>query len=450
MERELFRSRIGSIMALAGSAVGLGNIWRFPYMLAEYGGGAFLLVYIFCIVLFSLPIMLSEFIVGRKSRMGAAQAVGTLEPDGLWRHYGILAVGIPFFTLCYYCVIGGWTLQYFIDSCTMQFSRAESADAIQGMFESLITSTYRPLVLDAVFLLVTALIIKNGVHKGIEKCSNVMMPVLFFVMIFIAVWVAFQPGAGQGIAYLLKPDFSKITPKVFLAAMGQSFYSLSIGMGILITYSSYLERSTGLTRTAISTILADMLFAVIAGCAIIPALFAYDMPTGQGTGVLFKTLPVVFSRMPAGGLVSVVFFVGVLLAALTSAMALFEVPVSWLIDRYRMSRVMASVIVFAGALVIGALCSLSFGVLSDFTIGGRVLFDAIDYGVGNCLIPLSGLIIVLFAGCKLGKEVLFQELRGIDYDRNERYRHIWQSILFFMIRWIAPAAVIAIFISGIL
>lgn len=450
MERELFRSRIGSIMALAGSAVGLGNIWRFPYMLAEYGGGAFLLVYIFCIVLFSLPIMLSEFIVGRKSRMGAAQAVGTLEPDGLWRHYGILAVGIPFFTLCYYCVIGGWTLQYFIDSCTMQFSRAESADAIQGMFESLITSTYRPLVLDAVFLLVTALIIKNGVHKGIEKCSNVMMPVLFFVMIFIAVWVAFQPGAGQGIAYLLKPDFSKITPKVFLAAMGQSFYSLSIGMGILITYSSYLERSTGLTRTAISTILADMLFAVIAGCAIIPALFAYDMPTGQGTGVLFKTLPVVFSRMPAGGLVSVVFFVGVLLAALTSAMALFEVPVSWLIDRYRMSRVMASVIVFAGALVIGALCSLSFGVLSDFTIGGRVLFDAIDYGVGNCLIPLSGLIIVLFAGCKLGKEVFFQELRGIDYDRNERYRHIWQSILFFMIRWIAPAAVIAIFISGIL
>lgn len=450
MERELFRSRIGSIMALAGSAVGLGNIWRFPYMLAEYGGGAFLLVYIFCIVLFSLPIMLSEFIVGRKSRMGAAQAVGTLEPDGLWRHYGILAVGIPFFTLCYYCVIGGWTLQYFIDSCTMQFSRAESADAIQGMFESLITSTYRPLVLDAVFLLVTALIIKNGVHRGIEKCSNVMMPVLFFVMIFIAVWVAFQPGAGQGIAYLLKPDFSKITPKVFLAAMGQSFYSLSIGMGILITYSSYLERSTGLTRTAISTILADMLFAVIAGCAIIPALFAYDMPTGQGTGVLFKTLPVVFSRMPAGGLVSVVFFVGVLLAALTSAMALFEVPVSWLIDRYRMSRVMASVIVFAGALVIGALCSLSFGVLSDFTIGGRVLFDAIDYGVGNCLIPLSGLIIVLFAGCKLGKEVLFQELRGIDYDRNERYRHIWQSILFFMIRWIAPAAVIAIFISGIL
>lgn len=419
-------------------------------MLAEYGGGAFLLVYIFCIVLFSLPIMLSEFIVGRRSRMGAAQAVGTLEPEGLWKHYGILAVGIPFFTLCYYCVIGGWTLQYFFDSCMLRFGRAESADAIQGMFDTLVTSTYRPLVLDAAFLLVTALIIMNGVHGGIEKCSKVMMPVLFFVMIFIAVWVAFQPGAGQGIAYLLKPDFSKITPKVFLAAMGQSFYSLSIGMGILITYSSYLERSTGLTRTAISTILADMLFAVIAGCAIIPALFAYDMPAGQGTGVLFKTLPVVFSRMPAGGLVSVVFFVGVLLAALTSAMALFEVPVSWLIDRYRMSRVMASVIVFAGALVIGALCSLSFGVLSDFTIGGRVLFDAIDYGVGNCLIPLSGLIIVLFAGCKLGKEVLFQELRGIDYDRNERYRHIWQSILFFMIRWIAPAAVIAIFISGIL
>ncbi len=450
MERELFRSRFGSILALAGSAVGLGNIWRFPYMLAEYGGGAFLLVYIFCIALFSLPIMLSEFIVGRRSRMGAAQAVGTLEPEGLWKHYGILAVGIPFFTLCYYCVIGGWTLQYFFDSCMLRFGRAESADAIQGMFDTLVTSTCRPLVLDAVFLLVTALIIMNGVHKGIEKCSKVMMPVLFFVMIFIAVWVAFQPGAGQGIAYLLKPDFSKITPKVFLAAMGQSFYSLSIGMGILITYSSYLERSIGLTRTAVSTILADLLFAVIAGCAIIPALFAYDMPAGQGTGVVFRTLPVVFSRMPAGGLVSVVFFIAVLLAALTSAMSLFEVPVSWLIDRYGMNRVKASVLVFAGALVIGALCSLSFGVLSDVTIGGRILFDFFDYGIGNYLMPLAGLIIVIFVGWKLGKRVILHEVGEVDYDHDEQYYHTWHNILFFMIRWIAPAAVIAIFISGIL
>lgn len=449
-ERESFRSRTGSVLALAGSAVGLGNIWRFPYMLSEYGGGAFLLVYILCIVLFSLPIMMSEFIVGRSSHVGAADAVGQLEPRGLWKHYGILAVGIPFFTLCYYCVIGGWTLQYLADSCLLSFRRAGTDEAIQGMFGNLVASPVRPVVLDGAFLLVTALIIMNGVHKGIEKCSKIMMPVLFFVMIFIAVWVAIQPGAGQGMAYLFRPDFSKITPKVFLAAMGQSFYSLSIGMGILITYSSYLDRKIGLTQTAVSTIIADFVFAIIAGCAIIPALFAYGMPTDQGTGLVFKTLPVVFSRMPAGGVVSVVFFFAVLLAALTSAMSLFEVPVSWLIDRYQMSRVGASVLVFVCAFAIGALCSLSFGVLSGFTVGGRVLFDLFDYTIGNYLMPLAGLVIVIFVGWKMSRKVILDEVVGYEYAANEQYHRRWRKLLLFMIRWLAPAAVIAIFLSGIL
>lgn len=448
MARESFNSRIGSILALAGSAVGLGNIWRFPYMVSEYGGGAFILVYLLCIAVVALPIMLSEFIVGRYSHVGASSAVGKIQSSGYWKHFGILAVAIPFFTLCYYCIIGGWTLQYLMDSCLMRFQGGQTSESIQAMFGNLVTAPFKPIILDCTFLLITAIIIMNGVNKGIEKCSEIMMPVLFFIMLFIAVWIAFQPGAGQGMAYLFKPDFSKITPQVFLAAMGQSFYSMSIGMGILITYSSYLDHKVKLTPTAISTILADLVFAIIAGCAIIPALFAYGMPTDQGTGLVFKTLPVVFSQMPMGSIVSIIFFFAVFLAALTSAMSLFEVPVSWLIDTRHMSRRGASALVFICALAIGAVCSLSFGCLSGITINGRILFDMFDYTIGNYLMPLAGLIIVLFVGWKLDKQIIMDEITNVDGYSEKRKK--WHRVLLFMIKWISPAAVIAVFLSGIL
>ena len=442
-----FKSVFGSVLALAGSAVGLGNIWRFPYMVGEYGGAAFILVYIVCMLLVSMPIMLSEFIVGRRSRCGAFGAVGKLCPEGPWKHYGILAVLIPFSTLCYYIVIGGWTLGYLAKSVAGEFAAGADPVGIENGFGTFVSSPWLPLVCMAVFMLLTFAVILMGVEKGIEKCSKVMMPMLFVIMIVIAVRTVTLPGASDGLAYLFKPDFSKITPEVFLRAMGQAFYSLSIGMGIMITYSSYLPQNTSLVKSAASTICADFVFALIAAVAIIPALFAFNMPTGQGTGLLFKTLPIVFTKMPMGNLVAVIFFVAVLLAALTSSMSLFEVPVGWLIESRGMSRRKACVAVFVAVMAVGSVCALSFGPLKHIHLGNLGIFDAFDYTIGNYLMPFCGLVLVLFVGWKMKREDKEEELFGSNLTprKNAAYR-----VLEFLIRYVAPLAVVSIFLSGIL
>ena len=441
-----FKSNFGSVLALAGSAVGLGNIWRFPYMVSEYGGAAFVLVYILCMVLVSMPIMVSEFIVGRRSRCGAFDAVGKLCPKGPWKHYGILAVFIPFSTLCYYIVIGGWTLGYLVKSVAGEFSAGADPACIENAFGTFVSSPSLPVICTFVFLLMTFAIILMGVEKGIEKCSKVMMPLLFVIMIIIAVRTVTLPGAMGGVNYLFKPDFSKITPEVFLRAMGQAFYSLSIGMGIMITYSSYLPRKASLVKSAASTICADFVFALIAAVAIIPALFAFDMPTGQGTGLVFKTLPAVFTMMPLGSVVAVIFFVAVLLAALTSSMSLFEVPVGWLIESRGMSRRKACIVVLAATTAVGSVCALSFGPLAHIRLGDLGIFDAFDYIIGNYLMPFCGLILVLFVGWKMKSEDKKRELFG---DNSTRGRNSAYRALEFLIRYVAPAAVVSIFLSGI-
>ena len=442
-----FKSKTGSILALAGSAVGLGNIWRFPYMTSEYGGGAFLLVYILCMILVSMPIMVSEFIVGRKSQRGAFDAVRTLCPQGGWKHYGILAVAIPFFTLCYYIVIGGWTFGYLVKSIAGGFSHEVAAAAIESSFGTFVSSTYMPIICTFIFLLLTFLVILMGVEKGIEKCSKVMMPLLFFIMIVIAVRTLTLPGAMDGMVYLFKPDFSKINSEVFLRAMGQAFYSLSIGMGIMITYSSYLPKNSGIVKVASSTICADFVFALIAAVAIIPALFAFDMPTSQGTGLVFKTLPVVFTMMPLGSVVAAIFFFAVLLAALTSSMSLFEVPVGWLIESRKMPRKKACILTFISAMAVGAVCSLSFGPLAGIHIGNMGIFDLFDYTIGNYLMPFAGLVIVLFVGWKMPDADKMAETVG---SLSSPARKAFYRFISFQIKYVAPAAIILIFLSGIL
>ena len=442
-----FKSNIGSVLALAGSAVGLGNIWRFPYMVSEYGGGAFILVYILCVVLVSMPIMVSEFMVGRRSRRGAFDAVRTLCPDGAWKHYGILAVFIPFATLCYYIVIGGWTFGYLVKSIAGEFASGTDPATIEEGFGIFVGSPVLPVACTVAFMMLTFVIVLKGVEKGIEKCSKVMMPLLFVIMIVIAVRTLTLPGAMDGMTYLFRPDFSKISPEVFLRAMGQAFYSLSIGMGIMVTYSSYLPKKSSLVKSAASTIGADFVFALIAAIAIIPALFAFGMPTSQGTGLVFKTLPVVFSRMPLGGVVAGVFFVAVLLAALTSSISLFEVPVGWLIESRKMSRRKACIIVCATVLVLGTVCTLSFGPLAGVHIGRFGIFDAVDYTIGNYLMPFAGLVLVLFVGWKMPRKDKMQELIG-DVADNKKMKAF--RFLDFSIKFIAPAAIISIFLSGIL
>ena len=355
--------------------------------------------------------------------------------------------GIPFGTLCYYIVIGGWTLGYLVKSIAGQFATGADPSGIESAFGTFVSSPSLPLICMAVFMFITFAVILMGVEKGIEKCSKVMMPVLFVIMIVIAVRTVTLPGATDGLTYLFKPDFSKITSEVFLRAMGQAFYSLSIGMGIMITYSSYLPQNARLVRSAASTVFADFIFAIIAAVAIIPALFAFDMPTGQGTGLLFKTLPVVFTMMPLGSVVAVIFFVAVLLAALTSSMSLFEVPVGWLIESRGMSRRKACCIVLLATLAVGSVCALSFGPLSDIHIGGLSIFDAFDYTIGNYMMPFCGLVLVLFVGWKMKRADKKQELFG---DNPTSAQNATYRVLDFLIRYVAPVAVIAIFLSGIL
>ncbi len=450
MDREGFKSNFGSILALAGSAVGLGNIWRFPYMLSEYGGGAFLLVYVLCIIIVTFPIMLSEFIVGRRGNRGAFSAIYHIEPRGPWKFYGSLAVFIPFATLCYYCVIGGWTLYYLFQSCLFQFSSSSSPEAIDSMFEHFITQPVTPVVFHGLFLLATAIIIRWGVRNGIEKCSKVMMPLLFFIMLLIAARSMTLPGASEGVSYIFNPDFSKITPQVFLAAMGQAFYSLSVGMGIMITYASYLDQKSNLPRIASYTIFSDFLFAVIAGCAIIPVLFAFGMSTGQGTGLVFKTLPLIFSQLPFGSLIAAVFFFAVLLAAITSSMSLFEVPVSWLVEHKHMPRNKSCLYVFLAALVIGAVCSLSFGPLGQITISNKIIFEIFDYTIGNYLMPFAGFVVVLFVGWKMHASDICEEIFKTSIPALDHRCRFWFMVLVFAIKYISPAAVLAVFLSGIL
>jgi len=456
-QRANFSSTIGSLLVLAGSAVGLGNIWRFPYMLGENGGGAFLLIYVLCVLLVSMPVLIAEIALGRRSQRTAYGSLGVLDRDGrIWKRFGFLFVLIPTITVSYYSVIGGWTIKYFLDSCMFAFTPDKTSLEITSVFGTFVSSTWAPLIYLFVFLLTVCLIIVLGVNKGIEKFSKVMMPLLFLIMIVLAVramTIAPQDGidttARDGIRYLFAPDFSKVTAKTFASALGQSFFSLSIGMGIMLTYGSYLSKQEKLLKTSVYTSVFDLIFAIVAGCAVIPAMFAYGLYSNPemavtGPGLVYKTLPVVFSQMPFGNFVAIFFFFAVILAALTSAMSLFEVPVSYLVESKKISRPLACVLVFVLTFSIGLVCSLSFGPLSGIKIFGNVMFDALDGLTANYLMPLAGFVAVVFAGWKLKKADFRHELSN---DGSLKFTDKVFPVIYVLVRYVAPIGVIAVFIA---
>lgn len=445
--KDKFGSHIGSLLALAGSAVGLGNIWRFPYMLGEYGAGAFIPVYLLCILLISMPIMLAELIMGRRSQTSAYGSLRRLGGGKGWIAFGVLFVLIPSITVSYYSVIGGWTLDYFFKSLAFEFSNAGSPDVINSMFSTMVSNTWVPVLFHFAFLLITAVIVTLGVKKGIEGFSKIMMPMLFIMMIFIAVRSLTLPGAGQGVRELFHFSFSDLSSELFIAALGQSFYSLSIGMGIMLTYGSYLSRKQNLNKTAYSTIIFDFLFAMIAGLAVIPAMYSFGMESTQGPGLVYQTLPLVFSQMPAGGIIAIVFFFSVLLAALTSAISLFEVPVAFLVQRMHWSRPVASLVTFACTFTLGAFCSLSFGPLAGVDLLGNNIFDFCDGLCANFLMPFAGLAPVIFLGWKMKKEDVYDEFTSGGHAKDPK---LFFKFVYISIKYIAPIAIILIFVSGLL
>lgn len=445
-DRGNFGSKLGVILASAGSAVGLGNIWRFPYETGNHGGAAFILIYLGCILLLGLPIMIAEFLIGRHSQANTARAYQILAPGTQWRWVGRMGVLAGFLILGYYSVVAGWTLEYIFEAVSNSFAGKTPAEFISS-FQSFSSNPWRPALWLTLFLLATHFIIVKGVEKGIEKSSKIMMPTLFIIILVLVGCSVTLPGASRGIEFLLKPDFSKVDGNVFLGAMGQAFFSLSLGMGCLCTYASYFSKDTNLTRTAFSVGIIDTFVAVLAGFIIFPAAFSVGIQPDAGPSLIFITLPNVFQQAFSGipvlaYIFSVMFYVLLALAALTSTISLHKVVTAYLHEEFNFTRGKAARLVTAGCILLGILCSLSLGVTKDFTIFGLGMFDLFDFVTAKLMLPLGGLLISIFTGWYLDKKLVWSEITN-----NGTLKVPIYKLIIFILKYVAPIAISVIFIN---
>ena len=435
--REHFGGRAAVIMALAGSAIGLGNIWRFPYMVGENGGAAFILVYILASLLLLLPIFLAEAVIGRRSRSNAFGAMKALAPHSRWKWTGLFAVLTPMIVLSYYSVVGGWALGYFGMSLTGGFLQSDP-EALHGVFASFLGSSWKPVVCFTAFLAISCLIVAGGVKSGIEKFSKYCIPVLFLMIVTMAVFSLSLPGAGEGVRYLIRPDFSKLTASAVAAAVGQGFFSLSLGMGIVITYSSYVKPSENLVASGTGTAIADLLFALLAGFAVMPAVFAAGIEPAAGPGLVFETLPYIFAKMGVdlpflSAVAAFLFFAALLIAALTSSISLTEVCVAYLVEERGLKRGWACLLTFLVTWLLGLCCVFGPGVL-----------DFLDSFSSNVLMTLGGLLCVVFVGWIMPREAVRDEITNGGTVNRRTFR-----LLYFLMRYLAPLAVLSIFLSNL-
>jgi NSS family neurotransmitter:Na+ symporter len=444
--RTNFGSKIGAILAAAGSAVGLGNVWRFPYETGQNGGAAFLIIYLLCVFLMGLPIMVSEFIIGRHSRSNTADAYLKLAPGTQWKWVGRLGVLSGFLILGFYSVVAGWTLDYLWQALMNGFS-GKTSEQYTEMFTSFSGSTLSPIIWLIIFMLCTHFIIVMGVEKGIERYSKLLMPLLFILIVVLVVCSVTLPNASKGIEFLLKPDFSKVTASMLLSAMGQAFFSLSLGMGCLCTYASYFTKETRLVKSAFTIGIIDTTIAVMAGFIIFPAAFSVGINPGAGPGLVFITLPNVFQQAFSGAPVlayifSVMFYLLLALAALTSTISMHEVPTAYLHERFNISRRRAATLVTLGCMVIGIFSSTSFGLTKNFTLFGMGLFDFLDYLTAKIMLPLGGMLISIFTGWKLSKRVVLSELTN----NGEIKTHVCRLMLY-IVKYFAPVAIALVFLN---
>ena len=439
-----FSSRFGVIAATAGAAVGLGNIWKFPYITGEYGGAAFLFVYLIFIILIGFPITLSEFIIGRKAKKNSYGSFKKLAPHSSWKYIGFLGIFAAFFILAFYSVVSGWGLNYVYEAIMDSFT-SNSPGQLNNLFFDFIKDPYRPILFQVVFMIFTGGIVFFGIKNGIEKNVKVMMPILFLLIIALDIRAVTLPGASKGLDFLFHPDFSKLTAQAVLVALGHAFFSLSLGMGISLTYASYISDKENLLKVAISVPVADTVIAILAGIAIFPAVFAFGIAPGSGPGLVFITLPNIFLQMPGGYIFSILFFFLFVLAALTSAIALLEVVVAFFHEELKMKREVATVFATSLITLIGMVCSLSMGPLKDYTIGGKNLFDSLDWLSSNLLLPVSGMFISVFVGWKLGKGKIKRELSKSGH----RVSPVFLSAFVFIVKYIAPIAIFIVALNGV-
>ena len=445
-DRGRFGSQLGVILAAAGSAVGLGNIWRFPTEVGKGGGAAFILIYLGFIFLLAMPVMISEFVIGRSSRSNAIGAFQKLAPGKPWIAAGIMGVLGGFLVLSFYSVVAGWTLNYTIQSALGQLRGGEGTDFSQT-FNAFVSNPWLPIVYLAIFMLLTHLVVARGIQHGIERYSKLMMPMLLVIIVLLVGFSMMLPGAPDGIRFLLQPDLNKVTPEVVLGAMGQAFFSLSVGVGCLVTYSSYFSKETRLVKSAMNVCIIDTMVAVLSGFIIFPTVFSVGIAPDAGPGLVFITLPNVFlltfSKMPIAGYVfALLFYVLLLLAALTSSISMHEICTAFISEHFNKSRRTAATIVTVVCLVLGSFCSLSFGPWQDITFFGRGFFDLFDFTVTKFLMPLGGLLMTLFVGWYLDRKLVEQQLTN-----DGRIPVRAMRPLLFLVRWVAPTGILVIFIN---
>jgi len=429
-------------LAAAGGAVGLGNIWRYPYMLGENGGGAFLLLNLFFVLAFGIPLIMSEVVIGRRSQSNVVGAYRKLGGKKGWTIIGYFSLISALLLYSFYSVVSGWTLNYIVLACTNQLSGL-TPEQVTETFTTFTTGTFWPIFYQLIFLIITALVITFGVQKGIEKVSKVLMPLLFLLLMFMCVRSLTLPAAKQGLHFVFSPDFCKLSIDGVLEALGQSFFSLSIGVGAMVTYGSYIRKEDSIFKTSAMIAVCDLLVAVAAGVVIFPAVFSFGMDPASGPELVYVVLPNVFNSMPAGGLFAVIFFVLLSIAALTSTISLQEILVAYTVEERHWSRRKSSIISMSIIFVVGIFCTLSFGPLSDFKILDYTIFELFDHVTASYLLPIGTLAMTIFLGWFYPKTEIKDEITNGGTLKGKLF-----ELYYFILRYVAPIAMVIILATG--
>ncbi len=440
--RGQFSSKVGAVLVAAGSSVGLGNIWRFPYVMGENGGAAFLLVYIACIIIIGLPIMLGEFAVGRATGKNAVGAYRAL--DRKWTPLGYCGMLASFFIMGFYFVVASWTADYLVYSVSGQLSQYSTAVEYQQLFDNFIASPWKLIGYVWGFIVLTHIIVFMGINKGIERMSKILMPILFIILIVLAIKSLTMSNSSEGLEFMFKPDFSKITPTVVIQALGQAFFSLSIASGCLITYSSYFGRETSLRTTAIQVTILDTIVALLSGIIIFPACFSVGVMPGVGEELVFVTLPGIFNQMQGGEIWSTAFFLLLVIAALTSTIAQHEVTTSYFIDEWKLSRAVSATISTIIAGLLATVAALSLSVWAGYELFDMRVFDILDKFTANILLPLGGFFTTIYVGWKMDRPLLLNQLTN-----NGSLKMTMVGSIIFLLKYICPIVMMIIFFDNI-
>lgn len=440
-----FNTRFGVIAATVGSAVGLGNIWRFPYEAGTHGGGAFLLVNLLFVLILGIPVICAEFLIGRHSGADACQAFKYFKNGKNWQVIGWMGILSSVLILGFYSVVAGWTLEYIFQSFS-SYQGATTPDELHDQFLAFSTNGFYPFGWTFVFLVVNYLILIRGVEKGIERMSNILLPVLFVIIIAFTINSLTLPAAKEGLTFLFKPDFSSLSPSMMLGALGQAFFSLSLGLGCLITYASYFKTDTPLIKTASISASLDTLVAMMAGMIIFPAVFSFGQQPAAGPQLVFEVLPSIFMNMSGGMVWSFLFFVLLFVASLTSTLSLFETAIAFLSGTMKMKRKNAVNLSMGVVMILSLLCSLSFGPLADATIAGFNFFNLFDYLSSNILLPLGGMLSSIFVGWIIDRKIVKKEFLG---DRYKKWQEFIVKGIVFSLRFIAPTGIALVFLFGL-